>query len=71
MPFITHASCSSANKAYELDKMDRYSLLLVTSPEGRSQNFTGGRAPLTALIGYLNVLIEVLLFLRFSLAGHN
>ena len=56
---------------YALNKIDRYSLLLVTSPEGRGQNFTGGRAPLTALIGYLNVLIEVLLFFRFSLAGHH
>ena len=38
-------------------------MLLVTSLEARSQSFTGGRAqsgPLTALIGYLNVLIEVL-----------
>ena len=41
---------------------------------GRNQSFTGGRAqsgPLTALIGYLNILIKVLRFFKFSLAGHN
>ena len=39
----------------------------------RSQNFTFGMAhsdPLTALIGYLNVLLEYFFF-KFSLAGHN
>ena len=37
----------------------------------RSQSLTVGRAqpgPLTALIGYLNILLE---FSKFSLAGHN
>ena len=34
---------------------------------GRNQSFTGGRAqsgPLTALIGYLNILIKVLRFFQ-------
>ena len=42
--------------------------LEVTSLEGRSQSFKGGRAqsgPLTALIGYLNVLLEYLDFSNF------
>ena len=34
-----------------------------------SQNYTFGMAPLTALIGYLNVLLEYFYFLKFSLAG--
>ena len=42
--------------------------LEVTSLEGRSQSFKGGRAqsgPLTALIGYLNVLLEYFDFSNF------
>ena len=45
-----------------------------SSLERRSQCFKGGRAqsgPLTALIGYLNVLLEYFNFFKFSLAGHN
>ena len=44
-----------------------------TSLERRSQSFKGGRAqsgPLTALIGYLNVLLEYFDFFKFSLAGN-
>ena len=42
--------------------------LEVISLEGRSQSFKGGRAqsgPLTALIGYLNVLLEYFNFSNF------
>ena len=42
--------------------------LEVISLEGRSQSFKGGRAqsgPLTALIGYLNVLLEYFDFSNF------
>ena len=42
--------------------------LEVTSLKGCSQSFKGGRAqsgPLTALIGYLNVLLEYLDFSNF------
>ena len=45
--------------------------LEVTSLKGCSQSFKGGRAqsgPLTALIGYLNVLLEYFDFFKFSLA---
>ena len=46
--------------------------LEVTSLKGCSQSFKGGRAqsgPSTALIGYLNVLLEYFDFFKFSLAG--
>ena len=41
---------------------------------GRNQSFTGGRAqsgPLTASIGYLNILIKYYNFFKFLLAGYN
>ena len=41
-----------------------------TSPKGCSQSFKDGRAPLTALIGYLNDLLEYFDFFKFSLAGN-
>ena len=47
-------------------------ILEVTSLVGCSQSFNGGRAQsghLTALIGYLNVLLEYFDFFKFSLAG--
>ena len=46
---------------FNLIKKGRCNLLLVTSLEGCIQRFKGGRAQsgaLTALIGYLNVLLE-------------
>ena len=47
--------------------------LEVTNLKGCSQSFKGCRAqsrPLTALIGYLNVLLEYFDFFKFSLAGN-
>ena len=47
--------------------------LEVTSLKGCSQSFKGGRAQsglLTALIGYLNFLLEYFDFFKFSLAGN-
>ena len=47
--------------------------LEVTGLKGCSQSFKGGRAqlgPLTALIGYLNVLLEYFDFFNFLLAGN-
>ena len=47
--------------------------LEVTSLKGCNQSFKGVRAqsgPLTALIGYLNVLLEYFDFFKFSLAGN-
>ena len=47
---------------------------VLVNLQWRSQSFKVGRAqsgPLTALIGYLNVLLEYFNFFKFSLAGHN
>ena len=52
----------------------KYLFLMNSSLDRRSQSFKGGRAqsgPLTALIGYLNVLLEYFDFFKFLLAGHN
>ena len=45
-----------------------------SSLEKHSQSFKGGWAqsgPLTALIGYLNVLLDYFDFFKFLLPGHN
>ena len=61
-------------EAHLIKQTLRGNLLLVTSLEGRSQSFKSDRAqlgPLTALLRYLNVLLEYFDFFKFSLAGHN
>ena len=48
-------------------------ILEVTSLKGCSQSFKSARVqsePLTALIGWLNVLLEYFDFFKFSLAGN-
>ena len=50
----------------------KYLFLMNSSLERRSQSFKGGRAqsgPLTALIGYLNVLLEYFDFSNFHWQG--